>query len=97
MTDLGTLAGLLEHRHELAVYCPRCDRWAVIALLSWSMPAAAIDACRSGCGVVCGGLSRLQVRPPAPTRSSFGAGRSRRRNPEACVLPDALGAALARG
>jgi hypothetical protein len=26
MIDLGTLDGLLEHRHELAAYCARCDR-----------------------------------------------------------------------
>jgi len=26
MIDLGTLAGLHEHRHELDTYCPRCDR-----------------------------------------------------------------------
>jgi len=32
MIDLGTLAGLLEHRHVFAAYCPRCDRWAVIDL-----------------------------------------------------------------
>ena len=28
MIDLGTLAGLHEHRHRLDAYCPRCDRWA---------------------------------------------------------------------
>jgi len=32
MIDLGTLAGLLEQRHEIAVYCPRCDRWAELPL-----------------------------------------------------------------
>jgi len=25
-------AGLLEHRHEIAAYCPRCDRWRVLPL-----------------------------------------------------------------
>jgi len=28
MIDLGTLGGLLEHRHRLDAYCLRCDRWA---------------------------------------------------------------------
>ena len=32
MTDLGSLAGLLEHRHRLDAYCPRCDRWAALDL-----------------------------------------------------------------
>ena len=69
MIDLSTLAGLLEHRHELAAYCPRCDRWAEVDL------AAMVNAgygehrlrirvrCRG-----CGELGRLQVRPPVPTR-----------------------------
>jgi non-ribosomal peptide synthetase component E (peptide arylation enzyme) len=30
--DLGTIAGLLEHAHELHAYCPRCDRWSVLPL-----------------------------------------------------------------
>jgi len=32
MIDLGTLAGLLEHDHGLAAYCPRCSRWSVLPL-----------------------------------------------------------------
>lgn len=27
MIDLGSIAGLLEHDHKLAAYCPRCGRW----------------------------------------------------------------------
>ena len=27
---LGTVAGLLEHDHALAAYCPRCCRWLVL-------------------------------------------------------------------
>jgi len=38
MIDLGTLAGLHEHHHQLAAQCPRCDRWARLDL------AALIDA-----------------------------------------------------
>jgi len=30
MIDLGPLAGLLEHDHKLAAYCPRCDAWRVL-------------------------------------------------------------------
>jgi hypothetical protein len=32
MIDLGTLGGLLEHRHRLDAYCPRCDRWRTLPL-----------------------------------------------------------------
>ena len=32
MIDLGTLAGLLKHDHQLAAYCLRCDRWSVLPL-----------------------------------------------------------------
>jgi hypothetical protein len=65
MIDLGTLAGLHEHHHELACYC---DRWAPLDL------ASMIDAghgerrlpisvrCRD-----CGEIGRLQVRLSMPT------------------------------
>jgi hypothetical protein len=32
MIDLSTIAGLLEHDHNLAAYCPTCERWAVLDL-----------------------------------------------------------------
>jgi len=32
MIDLGTIAGLHEHDHELHAYCLRCDRWSVLRL-----------------------------------------------------------------
>jgi len=32
MIDLGTLADLLEHHHQLDAYCPRCDRWSALDL-----------------------------------------------------------------
>jgi hypothetical protein len=73
MIDLGTLAGLLEHHHELAAYCTRCDRWAVIDL------AELVNAGRGDRRLpvrvrcrVCGEVGRLQVRPPVPTRSPSG-------------------------
>jgi RNase P subunit RPR2 len=73
MVDLGSLAGLFRRQHELHAYCLRCDRWRVLDL------AALVEAgqgerrlplcvrCR-----VCGEQGRVQVRPPAPTRSSSG-------------------------
>jgi hypothetical protein len=27
MIDIGSIAGLHEHDHQLATYCPRCDAW----------------------------------------------------------------------
>lgn len=32
MLDLGTIAGLHFHRHELHAFCPRCERWLVLDL-----------------------------------------------------------------
>ena len=69
MIDLGSLAGLHEHRHEIAAYCPRCDRWAVLPLAELvaqghgerRLPLRV--RCRD-----CGEVGRLQVRPPVPTR-----------------------------
>jgi hypothetical protein len=69
MIDLGTLAGLLEHRHRLDAYCPRCDRWAEIdlaAMLSNGLGDRRLPIkvrCRD-----CSEVGRLQVRPPVPTR-----------------------------
>lgn len=30
--DVGTIAGLLAHRHELHVLCPSCERRSVLGL-----------------------------------------------------------------
>ena len=38
MLDLGTIAGLHRHQHQLAAYCRGCDRWVVLD------PAALINA-----------------------------------------------------
>jgi uncharacterized Zn finger protein len=73
MIDLGTRAGLNEHRRQLAVYCPRCDRWSVLPLAelvatghgSRRLPITV--RCRA-----CGEVGQLQVRPPVPTRDSGG-------------------------
>jgi hypothetical protein len=70
MIDLGTIAGLYRHQHELAAYCLRCDRWSVLPLGRLvqqgqggrRLPLAV--RCRD-----CGDAGRLQVRPPVPTRA----------------------------
>jgi hypothetical protein len=67
MIDLGSIAGLHEHRHELHAYCQSCNRWSVLPLAnlvaggrgSLRLPFAV--RCRD-----CGKTGRLQVRPPMP-------------------------------
>ena len=73
MIDLGTLAGLLEHEHELAAFCPRCDRWRVLPLAE--LVAAGHGSRRLPVPVrcqTCGSPGQLQVRPPVPTRGTGG-------------------------
>ena len=71
--DLSTIAGLLEHDHGLAAYCPRCDRWSVLPLAQLvaqgkgSLRLPLKVRCRD-----CGEVGELQVRPPMPARSSSG-------------------------
>jgi hypothetical protein len=68
MIDLGTLAGLHDHRHELHAYCLRCDRWNVLPLEQMvaqgkgSLRLPLTVRCRD-----CRGVGQLQVRPPMPT------------------------------
>ena len=69
MIDLGTLAGLYRHQHQLAAYCPCCDRWRVLPLAE--LVAQGHGARRLPFKVRCrdcGEVGRLQVRPPVPTR-----------------------------
>jgi RNase P subunit RPR2 len=67
MIDLGSIAGLHEHNHELRAYCSRCDRWAVLPLAQFvsqgkgSLRLPINVRCQS-----CGKRGRLQVRPPMP-------------------------------
>jgi hypothetical protein len=73
MIDLSTLAGLHEHRDQLAAYCPRCDRWSVLPLAE--LVAAGHGSLRLPVPVrcsACGSPGQLQVRPPVPTRSPVG-------------------------
>lgn len=75
MIDLGCLAGLLEHDHSLAAYCPRCDVWRVLPLAS--MVAAGQGSRRLPLRVRCRGcgeVGQLQVRPPVPARIPCTAG-----------------------
>jgi hypothetical protein len=73
MIDLGTLAGLLEHEHTLAAYCPHCDRWAQLDLAA--MVSNGLGDRRLPIKVLCrdcGEVGQLQVRPPVPTRPASG-------------------------
>ena len=73
LIDLSSPTALLEHRHRLDAYCPRCDRRAEIDLAA--MVAAGLGDrrlpikvhCRNCCGT-----GRLHVRPPVPTREAGG-------------------------
>lgn len=69
MIDLGSIAGLHAHNHQLHAYCPTCDRWATLPLVD--MIAAGQGSRRLPFTVRCrwcGAVGRLQVRPPVPTR-----------------------------
>jgi len=68
MIDLGTIAGLLARDHQLAAYCPMCERWRVLPLahLVANGKGAMRLPVKVRC-VECGGQGRLQVRPPVPT------------------------------
>ena len=69
MIDLGSIAGLRAHDHELHAYCQQCDRWVALDLAAMirdghgerRLPITV--RCRH-----CGEVGRLQVRPPVPTR-----------------------------
>jgi hypothetical protein len=73
MIDLFTVAGLHERDHQLHAFCLRCDRWQQLDLARMvregygerRLPICV--RCRD-----CGEQGRVQVRPPAPTRSSSG-------------------------
>jgi len=71
MIELGTLAGLHEHAHELHADCLPCDRWSVLDLERMvsggggSMRLPIRVRCRE-----CGELGQLQIRPPMPTWSN---------------------------
>ena len=67
MIDLGSIAGLHEHDHELRAYCAKCARWSVIdleALVRAGQGDRRLPL-RVRCSV-CGEPGQLQVRPPMP-------------------------------
>ena len=69
--DLGSLAGLLAHDHELHAYCPPCDRWTALPLAE--LVARGQGALRLPLRVrcrTCGTRGELQVRPPRPAWSN---------------------------
>jgi hypothetical protein len=73
MIDLGTIAGLHAHDHQLAAYCPRCDAWQLLTLAEMVVQGKGSLRLpiRLRCGD-CGEVGQLQVRPPTPMRSSSG-------------------------
>ena len=73
MIDLGSIAGLHRHAHELLAYCLRCDRWQRLDLESLVRRGhgARRLPLRVRCSA-CGGPGQLQVRPPMPARSHAG-------------------------
>jgi RNase P subunit RPR2 len=67
MIDLGSIAGLVVHDHELRAYCVKCARWSALDL------AAMVRAGQGGRRLplkvrcrACGEPGQLQVRPPMP-------------------------------
>jgi hypothetical protein len=73
MIDLGNVAGLHEHQHELHAYCSRCQRWSELdlgRLVEQGLGARRLPI-RVRCDR-CGQVGQLQVRPPMPARSSTG-------------------------
>jgi hypothetical protein len=67
MIDLSTLAGLYEHQHDLAAYCPRCERWRTLdlELLLRQGKGGLRLPWRVRC-LRCGELGEIQVRPQMP-------------------------------
>ena len=66
MVTLDTFRALHEHDHELAAYCPKCRRWAVLDLERLIAEGRG-NYCAIGrkprCKV-CGGRGQWQLRPP---------------------------------
>ncbi|MDQ5880830.1 MAG: hypothetical protein QG616_660 [Pseudomonadota bacterium] len=68
MIRLDTFRALLEHRHDLACYCPGCRRWAstdLAGIVALGLGDRPISDCRPLCRV-CGHRGEWQVRPPLP-------------------------------
>lgn len=66
--ELSTFAGLLEHGHGLAAWCPECRRWAscdLAMLVRNGLGGRDITRCRPTCRL-CGSRGEWQVRAPVP-------------------------------
>ena len=71
--DLGSVACLYEHDHEVHAYCATCDRWSALDLgemVRRGQGARSLPL-RVRC-LRCGEMGVIQVRPPVPTRSPAG-------------------------
>jgi DNA-directed RNA polymerase subunit RPC12/RpoP len=67
MIDLGSIAGLRDHDHELHGYCARCERWNRINL-DWLVQIGQGEQrlpIRVRCRM-CGERGMVQVRSPMP-------------------------------
>jgi hypothetical protein len=78
MVTLDTLRALHEHEHQLAAYCPTCERWAVLDL-EQLIAAGRGDYVFVGwtprCSY-CRGPGSWQLRPPALRSRASAAGAS---------------------
>ena len=66
MVTLNTLRKLHEHDHQLAAYCPTCERWAVLdleRLIAEGRGEYVFVGRKPRCSY-CRGLSIWQLRPP---------------------------------
>lgn len=67
-TRLTTARELIQARHKLEVYCPRCNVWRHMELARMVMEGRG-DECLIGRGWVCrgcGGVGQAQLQPPVP-------------------------------
>ena len=67
MIRLDTLRALHEHDHQLAAYCPTCERWAVLdlgRLIAEGRGEYCFVGCQPRCSY-CRSPGAWQLRPPA--------------------------------
>jgi hypothetical protein len=66
MVTLDTFRALHEHEHNLAAYCPTCERWAVLdleRLIAEGRGGYCFVGRKPRCSYCCG-LGSWHVRPP---------------------------------
>ena len=67
MIDLGSIAGLHEHQHEVHCYCSKCERWRPLdlqRLIAMGKGGTRLPL-RVRC-LRCLQLGQVQIRPPMP-------------------------------